>query len=67
MRGLASDVAKQLLGRPPEVGRDYEESFDGVFDVDYIIPLPERLDHRLAALAAVGDPLAPETGAMAID
>ncbi|HUF56569.1 MAG TPA: DUF5666 domain-containing protein [Thermohalobaculum sp.] len=46
---------------------DYEDSFDGVFDVDYIIPLPERLDHRLAALAAVGDPLDPATGAMDID
>lgn len=52
-------------GAPRRV--EYADSFDGRFDVDHVIPLPERLDDRLATLRAVGDPLAPAAGAIEID
>lgn len=43
---------------------EYDGGYDGEFDIDFAIPVPEGAIARADTLAAVGDGLAPATGAV---
>ena len=61
-----SEVSDMADARALFVG-EYEGGFDGEFDIEHIIPLPEALGPRREALAAMRDPFLPAAGAVAID